>query len=80
MHTSRDRSTGHRTSATSHVTLMSSVGLVILVVLLTLGKPMGEALLLAILLSCPAMMIVMPFMHSKNMNAAATSPEEAGKS
>lgn len=67
---------GHRHSATSHVIWMSGIAVVVLVVLLAVGISLGEALLLAILLSCPLMMIVMPFMHSKKVHAAASSPAE----
>ncbi len=59
----------------SHVIWMSVIAAAILVVLLALGKPLDEAILLAALLSCPLMMIIMPFMHSKNTRAATTSAE-----
>ncbi len=80
MHTARGGSSGHRHSAMSHVIWMSAIAGVILVVLLAVGKPLGEAILLAILLSCPLMMMVMPFMHSKKGLAAASSPKEIVKS
>ncbi len=79
MHTAHGGSSGHRHSAMSHVIWMSGTAVVILVVLLALGNPLGEAILLAILLSCPLMMIVMPFMHSKRVHAAASSPAETVK-
>lgn len=80
MHTAHGGGAGHRHSAMSHVIWMSVIGAVLLVVLLALGKPFGEAVLLAVLLSCPLMMIVMPFMHSKKTHAATTSAEESVKS
>lgn len=80
MHTAHGGASGHRHSPMSHVIWMAVIGAAILVVLLALGKPFGEAILLAVLLSCPLMMIVMPFMHSKKPHAARTSAERQVKS
>ncbi len=80
MHTPPGGSPGHRHSAMSHVIWMSVIGVAALVVLLAMGKPLGEAILLAVLLSCPLMMIVMALMYSRNVHAATTSPDTTVKS
>ncbi len=76
MHTAHGGSSAHRCSAIPPLIRMSGTAVVILVVLLALGNPLGEAILLAILLSCPLMMIFMPLMHSKRMHAAASTLAE----
>lgn len=80
MHTARGRSSVFLHSAMLHAIWMSGLAVVVLIALLAVGKPLGEAVLLGILLSCPLMMIVKPFMHSKTVRTISNSPKGIGKS
>jgi len=53
---------GHGHGMKGHLLWMLGIGGVVLVVLLGTGRPLGEALPLALFLACPLMMIGMMFM------------------
>lgn len=52
---------GHNHGGKNHLLMMGGIAGLIFVVLILLGKPVGEALLLALFAACPLMMVGMMF-------------------
>lgn len=66
MSTAHSGSSGHQHSGMSHVRWMAGIAAAILVVLLLMGRPLGDAIFLSILLACPLMMVGMMVMMGRS--------------
>lgn len=65
MNTARRGSSLHQHSGMFHVVWMAGIAAGILVVLLLMGRPLGDAVFLAVALACPLIMIGMMFIMGR---------------
>ena len=75
MNNTPDGSSGHQHSGMSHLKWMGGIAVGILAVLLLMGRPLGDAIFLAILLACPAMMVGMMFMMGRGQRQDDNRPQ-----
>lgn len=67
-------SSGHQHSGMSHLKWMGGIAVGILAVLLLMGRPLGDAIFLAILLACPLMMMGMMLMMGRGQRQEGDKP------